>query len=265
MGWASSVHLTHAVCGHTHSFGPNNELLCFLQSTLSQTGSVVTSPGHCAPRWGAPGESAHIPFVLQQPLYRRLSGEFAQFVQRNFPVPWLCHSVSCPEASWCSRVPAHRSLTCCEGPRAIAPGGGGGTWLDASEYSVDCVKNMSLNHQCEHSIFNIYLLKITSVSSMKLFRLLVHPVIFGLSWWTDFVLRLREHWFPVYFNWNLLLTCWVCSLTNNLNIWLSSYFRRTDLTSECINENASISELTSKNLVFLLDKLWIWVCQKHTR
>ena len=75
----------------------------------------------------------------------------------------------------------------------------------------------------------------------------------------------REHWFPVYFNWNLLLTCWVCSLTNNLNIWLSSCFRRTDLTSECINENASISELTSKNLVFLLDKLWIWVCQKHTR
>lgn len=111
-----------------------------------------------------------------------LSGEFAQFVQRNFPVPWLCHSVSCPEASWCSRVPAHRSLTCCEGPRAIAPGGGGGTWLDASEYSVDCVKNMSLNHQCEHSIFNIYLLKITSVCSMKLFRLLVYPVIFGLSW-----------------------------------------------------------------------------------
>ena len=151
------------------------------------------------------------------------------------------------------------------GIEPLTPGGGGDTWLDASEYSVDCVKNMFLNHQCEHSIFNIYLLKITSVCSMKLFRLLVHPVIFGLSWWTDFVLRLREHWFPVYFNWNLLLTCWVCSLTNNLNIWLSSCFRRTDLTSECINENAFISELTSKNLVFLLDKLWIWVCQKHTR
>lgn len=52
-------------------------------------------------------------------------------------------------------------VVCCEGPWGIAPGGGGGTWLDASEYSVDCVKNVSLNHQCENSIFNIYLLKVT--------------------------------------------------------------------------------------------------------
>lgn len=147
--------------GHTQVFGPKNELFYFLQSTLSQADSVVTSPGRHVPRWGASVGSAHIPIVLQQLLHRSLSGEFAQSLQRNFPVPWLCCSVLHPEASWCSAVPAHQLPVCCEGPRGIAPGGGGGTWLDASEYSVDCVKNVSLSHQCENSVFNIYLLKVT--------------------------------------------------------------------------------------------------------
>lgn len=150
------------MCGHTQVFGPNSELFYLLQSTLSQTGSVVTSPGRHVPRWGASVGSAHIPIVLQQLLHRSLSGEFAQSLQRNFPVPWLCCSMLCPEASRCSAVLAHQSPMCCEEPRSIAlGGGGGGTWLEASEYSVDCVKNVSLNHQCENSIFNIYLLKVT--------------------------------------------------------------------------------------------------------
>ena len=149
---------THTVSDQTMSCSVFSKV-CYLRLVLWSQALVAMLPDGALL-----GGSAHIPFELRQPLHRSLSGDFAQFVQRNFPVPWLCHSASCPEASRCSQVPAHRSLVCCGGPRGIAPGGGGGgTWLDASEYSVDCVKNVFLNHQCENSIFNVYLLKITSI------------------------------------------------------------------------------------------------------